>query len=174
MKTCAICGGGISEVRNEAYDYSVCGLPVLLFGLTQHRCDACREIFVNIPEVDKLHLLLSERLICKKDRLIGDEIKFLRKELRLRSIDFAKIIGITPAYLSRLESGKGKTSEMLDKFIKLVYITEQSELHQQVLHRDMLTTLKKVSTEPVLKERKPFELNPTDWLKAPDQLFCAI
>lgn len=115
---CAICGGTVSEIRNEVYNYNTAGIPVLLYGITQYRCDACGETFASIPEVKKLHLLLSKRLCCKPDRLSGDEIRFLRKELKLKSVDFAKILGISPEYLSRLEGDKKRTSEALDKFIR--------------------------------------------------------
>jgi putative zinc finger/helix-turn-helix YgiT family protein len=170
---CAICGGAVSEIRNEVYKYKTAGIPVLLYGITQYRCNACEETFASIPEVEKLHLLLAEKLCCKSDRLSGDEIRFLRKELKLKSVDFAKILGITPAYLSRLEGDSRKTSEALDKFIRTVYILEQSEFYKQVMHRGILSTLKDVSVEPVSVNKKAFEFNPTDWLKPPGSFFCA-
>jgi putative zinc finger/helix-turn-helix YgiT family protein len=169
---CAICGGVVSEVRNEVYKYKTAGIPVLLYGITQYKCDACKETFASIPEVEKLHLLLGEKLCCKADRLSGDEIRFLRKELKLKSVDFAKILGISPAYLSRLEGDTKKTSEALDKFIRAIYILEQSEFHKQVMHRDILSTLRDVSVEPVSTKKKAFEFNPTDWLKPPQYFFC--
>ncbi len=171
---CAICGGNISEIKDKVYDYKSAGIPVLLYGLTQYRCDACNETFVSIPEIEKLHLILSERLCCKSDRLSGSEIRFLRKELKLKAVDFAKILGITAEYLSRLERNKKHTSESLDKFIRAVYILEQSEYYEQVMSRDILSTLKDVSGEPVLNEKKALEFNPTDWLKPPKPLFCAV
>lgn len=170
---CAICGGAVSEIRNEVYEYKTAGVPVLLYGITQYRCDSCQETFASIPEVEKLHLFLGERLCCKADRLSGDEIRFLRKELKLKSVDLAKILGISPEYLSRLEGDSKKTSEALDKFIRTVYILEQSEFYKQVMHRGILSTLKDMSVEPVSKKKKVFEFNPTDWLKPPGKFFCA-
>lgn len=172
MTNCGICGGAVSEFKNRAYNYKNSGLPVIIYGLTHEECQECGETFVEIPEIEKLHLLLSEKLCCKRSRLTGQEIRFLRKELELKAIDFAKVLGITAENLSRIENGKKAAGASLDRLIRSLYILEQSEYYKQVMHNNILSAMKDISNEPAKKMTKAFEFNPTDWLKAPKQIFC--
>lgn len=49
--------------------------------------------------------------------MIGERIKQVRKERKISQVDFAKELGITQAYVSKLEKGSENPSDMLLKFI---------------------------------------------------------
>jgi transcriptional regulator with XRE-family HTH domain len=53
----------------------------------------------------------------EKHSTLHERIKLIRKRLNLSQADFAKRLGINPAHVSRLESGKAAPSEQLLRLI---------------------------------------------------------
>src|ERR1044071_4930648 len=78
-------------------------------------------IIPEIPAVKQLMQLIARDLIEQETALTGDEIRFLRKRLGQKQVDFARTIGIEAETLSRFENGHQKLSETNDKFIRMYY-----------------------------------------------------
>jgi DNA-directed RNA polymerase subunit RPC12/RpoP len=87
MEKCYVCGNALEVIKDKPYEYTECGLPVLLLGITQYRCGSCGEEYAAIPAPEKLHKLIGLE-ICRsrKALLLPEEIKFLRKELRYEAL----------------------------------------------------------------------------------------
>src|ERR1044071_2094463 len=78
-------------------------------------------IVPEIPAVKQLMQLIARDLIEQESAMTGDEVRFLRKRLGQKQVEFARSIGIEAETLSRCENGHQKLSETNDKFIRLYY-----------------------------------------------------
>lgn len=76
----------------------------VLVGVDVSRCRACGAYEVAIPAIDKLMHMLASAVIRKSARLVGAEVRFLRKYLGYSSGDFAKRIGSSPSTVSKWEN----------------------------------------------------------------------
>lgn len=78
-----------------------CGLPdVYLAGIRYRVCGACSKQSADIPALKDLMIKLARQLVEKDSPLTGQEIRFLRKRLGMRSSKFAKMIGVSPEQVS--------------------------------------------------------------------------
>jgi len=65
--------------------------------------------------------LIARDLVRKPKALAPEEIRFLRKRLRKKQVDFAKEIGVRAETLCRFETGETYANERTDKLIRLYY-----------------------------------------------------
>jgi putative transcriptional regulator len=97
------------------------GLPnVYLVGIRYFTYEDGR-VVAEIPALKSLMKLIARDLVERPDSLSGAEIRFLRKRLGKRAVDFARELGIEAETLSRFENDKQEAGESLDKLIRLVY-----------------------------------------------------
>jgi transcriptional regulator with XRE-family HTH domain len=75
----------------------------------------------DIPCLPGLLDALAKMVLTKRGLLTGDELRFLRKELRMPSKDFAGLVGVTPEQYSRLENGATVTPTV-DRLVRLLYV----------------------------------------------------
>ncbi len=94
---------------------------VLIDLIEVYHCPACGEELVRLPSVFKLNTLIGLKLIDKSSLLNGKEVKYLRKNLQMRSKELAEIMGVDQATISRWESGKQNLSPSNDRFLRLIY-----------------------------------------------------
>ena len=78
-------------------------------------------VAAEIRAPGKLLKMLGEELSKKPGRLNGKEVRFLRKEMRMRANRFAQLVGMAPESLSRIENGHRKVSATLDRFVRMLY-----------------------------------------------------
>ena len=119
---CHVCGSTM-DCQKEDYNYVECGLDgVMLSDMEVCHC-SCGEEIVSIPAVPDLHKLLGRLLIEKKSPLSSKEIRFLRKNMGVRAVKLARIIGVNKSTLSRWESPKNpqKPSPSHDRLIRMIY-----------------------------------------------------
>jgi putative transcriptional regulator len=91
------------------YRYVLSGLPnVDLAGIVVWYCEPCGYELPEVPRVDELHRVIARILIGKRAALSGAEIRFLRKQVGFPANKFAALLGVSPEYLSRVETGKKK------------------------------------------------------------------
>lgn len=93
---------------------------VWLRGVEILQC-ACGEETVSIPRILELHKVIGKTLLEQGNQLSGQEIRFLRKHMGIKALDFAARLGVDKATLSRWENDKEKPSELADRLIRLVY-----------------------------------------------------
>jgi putative transcriptional regulator len=108
--------------RAKPYHYVGSGLEnVYLVGVKYRYWPETEMQSADIPRVPALLHALSRAVLEKQGLLTGDELRFLRKELRLPSKDFAALVGVTPEQYSRLENGATITPTM-DRLVRLLYV----------------------------------------------------
>src|SRR5438270_4547556 len=67
-------------------------LPGLLLELPVNRCRVCDESIIEVPKQPELKTSIARALTLKTTSLSGYEISFLRRQLRYRSGDFARLL----------------------------------------------------------------------------------
>jgi len=78
-------------------------------------------VVAEIPAHEQLMRLIARDPIANPGALTGEEIRFLRKRLGMKAVDFAKALGLEPETLSRIENNKQPASEQSDKLIRFFY-----------------------------------------------------
>jgi putative zinc finger/helix-turn-helix YgiT family protein len=91
-----------------------------LEGIEHWQCK-CGETAVGIPAIPKLHSLIGEHLILKKDMLTGKEIRFLRKNMGYKAKRLAGLLGVDKATVSRWENNKRPPDPTTERLIRLLY-----------------------------------------------------
>lgn len=107
----------------EDYDYSSVLPGIVLHGITVARCP-CGEDELEIPRIDQLHRQIAFAVATKESRLTPAELRFLRKYLGLSGVDFARRVTVGATQLSRWENGKETMSEMAERLVRLMVLTE--------------------------------------------------
>ncbi len=118
IRKCTECGTP-QHVERRTTDYPESGLSnVQLINVPVWVCENGHEEF-EIPAVSELHDLLAWMIVRKPARLVGPEIKFLRRRVDLSAKTFADRIGVTPVQLSRVETGARHVTHRMDLLIRL-------------------------------------------------------
>jgi putative zinc finger/helix-turn-helix YgiT family protein len=165
MEKCYQCGGAMEVIKNQAYHYTESGLDyVWLIGLLQYKCRKCGERSVEIPKINELHLLIGKNIVCRKSLLAGQEVRFLRKEIGMKSKDMAAALSMEPETYSRWENGKQTLDACHDKNLRLLYVMNASENTGKVLFHDALSVLQDVAAHKAPKKSKKVEFTPVEWL----------
>jgi len=115
---CLQCGSEMTT-RREDFDYSRCGLPVILLGLEVRHCAKCGERHPLIPMVEELHRVIANEVVRKKTRLVGAEVRFLRSWLGLSGRRFARRVGVTPETVSRWENDKQPIGDAEERLLRV-------------------------------------------------------
>jgi putative zinc finger/helix-turn-helix YgiT family protein len=133
---CLRCGEEY-KIAIEDYHYLESGLDNLwLCGVQVYRCQC--GISAAIPQPIEVHRAIAKCLLMSKTPLSGKEIRFLRKHLAMKAIDFAKRIGVDNATVSRWENGKENPSDIADRAIRLAcaarleYYKEAKQLFEEI------------------------------------------
>lgn len=79
-------------------------------------------IVAEIPAIKQLMSLIARDLLYSPNPLCGQEIRFLRKRLGQKSVDFAALLRLEASTLSRIENGKQDASDQLDALVRACYL----------------------------------------------------
>ena len=125
---CPQCGSpGMVEMKGD-YRYTESGLKdVVLQGITLHKCRKCGELLPEIPHIKKLHAKIALELLYKEGPLTGEEIRFLRKEMRLKANELAALLGVHKVTVSRWENNEEKVGPSSDRLLRYIYATRHIE-----------------------------------------------
>jgi DNA-binding transcriptional regulator YiaG len=111
--------------RVHPYVYRQSGLKsVLLSGIEVYACPNCDVEAPIIPKIAQLHESLADEITRLPRLLRGDEVKFLRKHAAMPAQQFAKLIGVRPEHLSRVENGHTRSfGKNTDRLIRALTLT---------------------------------------------------
>lgn len=120
MTRCPECGGKLERTKaGQPYQYLESGLKnVYLEGITLYHCRSCQTRFPEIPNIDRLHVLIAEALVVKPFGLTGPEFRFLRKQVRMKAKELAAFLGVSPVTISRWETGAERVGVANDRLMR--------------------------------------------------------
>jgi len=119
---CPECGQVMKrKVRDHQYTES--GLSnVVLKNITVYKCP-CRNEMAGILAIERLHQKIAEYLFRKPALLRGEEIRFLRKEMGLKAMELAHVLGVSKVTVSRWENQTKPIGVVSDRLIRLLYLS---------------------------------------------------
>lgn len=125
--TCDYCHVDMHQrhaTMDNPYHYALSGLKdVCLVGIVVYECPQCKAVMPIIPRIADLHDVIARALVKEPRPLRRDELRFLRKAAGFPARKFARLLGISPQHLSRIENGHteklGKTADRLARFIAI-------------------------------------------------------
>ena len=124
QRACLVCGKSMTHrvaTDEQPYHFDGSGLEsVFLIGIDYYECPNGHRS-ADIPALEQLLTLIARDVVEKNEALNGSEVRFLRKRLGKKALEFAKEVGLDPATLSRIENNKQDASESTDKLIRLHY-----------------------------------------------------
>lgn len=135
----------------ENYHYKESGIDDVYIETKVFRCNTCKEIMAELPNMQELHHVIAMALVNKNAKLSGREIRFLRKQLSLKAKDLGIILSVTQQTVSRWENDKEEISQYNDKLIRLVYVQTMQEKCDKVF-KSVLEIMKKIN--PTVRKRK--------------------
>ncbi len=166
MDKCYICGGSVRVIKDQPYEYTECGLPIILLGISQYACEDCEETYASIPAMEKLHRAIGE-IICRERKALMQpaEITFLRKNMQLKSKELAQWLGVTASTVSRWENGKTDIGESQDRLLRSIYMLSVSEKDHTVICDGTTNIFKELPKKrKKIKEPREISFNPQEWL----------
>lgn len=122
---CEACSVKMEEreaTKQVPYPYDLSGLNhVFLIGIVVYVCPHCHAQVPKIPRISELHQVIARTLAERPWPLLGEEIRFLRKQAGFPAQKFAALLSITPEHLSRVENGHTKKlGAQADKLARVV------------------------------------------------------
>lgn len=122
-QVCSNCGAP-ATVKEGVYQFKESGLiNVSLSGVELITCNTCGNIDPVIPNTNDLMAALAWHIATRRFRLSGEEVRFLRKYLKMSGVEFAKLIGVDKATLSKWENGSDPVGGSSDRLIRSVALT---------------------------------------------------
>ncbi len=108
--------------------FTLSGLPnVYLAGIQYEECSLCQSVAGVFPALLKLSDTLTRAVIQKPSRLTGSEIRYLRKSMGKKAVDFAQLVGVSSEQVSRWENGHNAPEPSAEKLMRLL-VANQMEL----------------------------------------------
>jgi putative transcriptional regulator len=137
-----------SLIKTQKYQYDLSGLDnVFLDNIEVYSCSRCLVQVPIIPKILKLHNTIAFAVVCKNSPLTGAEIRFLRKNLRVKSQDWAKLLRSKKETVSRWENDSQAISPQSDLLIRYVYLRLLEERKELRLEKKIAEILSETTDE---------------------------
>ncbi len=134
--------------KTQKYQYSLSGLKnVFLDNVEVYRCGGCEVQIPVIPKILRLHNTIANAIVCKRTLLSGAEIRFLRKNLRIKSRDWAELLRTDKSVYSRWENGSQTVSPQSDLLIRYLYLRLLEERKDIRLEKKIVENLSDMTDE---------------------------
>ncbi len=125
---CTNCGTAVTPALRNYRDRES-GLPnVVLQGVEVADCPKCGNSDVMIPRLAKVHRAIAQALVNSPARLTGEQLRFLRKHLGLSGDQMGSYLHTDRTKISKWENGVDRIGPTMDRLIRLVAATLDSEL----------------------------------------------
>jgi transcriptional regulator with XRE-family HTH domain len=92
------------------------------------------------------------------------EVRFLRKEIGMKSKALAEALSMKPETYSRWENGKQEIAACHDKTLRMIYVMHASEKYGKVLFQDSQYILKELAIRKAPKKSKKIQFTPSEWI----------
>jgi putative zinc finger/helix-turn-helix YgiT family protein len=119
---CSNCGAP-ARVVHGTYELREVGLRnVVLQRIQIAKCPKCKNEDPIMENMSGLMRALALAVIEKPYRLSGEEVRFLRKYLRLTGEEFSRLIHVDKTTLSKWENNEDRVGDQSDRLIRLVAV----------------------------------------------------
>lgn len=138
MTTCSQCDRPFevwTSTQEQPYHYTESGLlGVQLSGVTVYSCPNCGVESADIWNIDGLHQLLAQDILLKPQPMSGRELRFLRKEARLKPKQLADRLGVDPKTINNWEASDklGRHTDISVRVLVAVTLWDDEELFQML------------------------------------------
>lgn len=127
---CSNCGG-VAKVKVGKYRFEESGLKdVFLMGIELIKCQKCGNVDPVIPAINQLMQFLVIAVAAKPCKLDGQEIRFLRKYLKMTGDQFSAVLGTDKTTVSKWENDEQDRGERADLLIRAVVMALGEGLSQ--------------------------------------------
>jgi putative zinc finger/helix-turn-helix YgiT family protein len=159
-ETCSVCEKEARVIRGS-YEFKESGLSgVTLQGIEIIACKHCKNEDPIIPRVNDLMRLLAVAVIAKPHRLVGEEVRFIRKYLGMTGDEFSRLLDIDKTSLSKWENNDDPVGATNDRLMRVMALALDPALREK-LDEVIRTTFPQLS-----RKRQPkhvdIEINPAD------------
>lgn len=138
VEKCEQCARRMRRAVVDRYEYRECGLSnVVLHSIATYKCDCGAEV-IGLPNVERLHDLIFQRLLMKPSPLRGEELRFLRKFIGVKAVEFAKMLNVDHTTVSKWENDHqaiGKDHDKLIRFSVVLAVTSEAKRRVEEAHR---------------------------------------
>lgn len=132
---CRSCKGRLKKTQ-QIYNYVESGLNnVYLDGVDVLVCVSCKKMVPVIPGIKDLHRAIAVAVLIHPFPLTGSMVRFLRKQMRYKSKDFAKLLGVSAQTVSNWERQKTKIRKPNDRLIRtscMLKLCEDREFYERL------------------------------------------
>ncbi len=113
----------------EDYHYTECGLDnvYLVNGFDFVESPSGHQVIIK--DIDGLHHASGRILLHHKKDLDGDEIRFLRHEMRMSQAVLARLLDVSEQAINRWERRKSKTPKPAEALIRFLYAEHIDDTH---------------------------------------------
>lgn len=119
---CSNCGADAPVVVGS-YRFEESGLDcVILAGIEIIKCAQCGNEDPIIPRLNALMRLLTLAVLKKPYRLCGQELRFLRKYVRMTGEQFATFLHVDKTTISKWENNEDPIGDQSDRLIRAVVL----------------------------------------------------
>jgi putative zinc finger/helix-turn-helix YgiT family protein len=131
-EVCSNCGASAKVVTGD-YRFTESGLPkVTLVGIDKVVCNECKNVDPIIPSMNDLFRILALAVAAKPTRLKGEEVRFLRKYLKMTAVEFSSHLGVDKTTISKWENNDDKPSARADRLIRAVAVGLSDDLREAI------------------------------------------
>lgn len=156
INRCDNCGGEYQTLTGQTVHFSqaLSGMEnVYLENMMVDKCNQCGDVSPYFPSSDEFFNTIARAIVLQPFPLRGGAIKYLRKNRKTKAKDFAAMLGIDPATLSRWEDDKQVRNPQNDRLIRLVYIQLYVEQEQKLFPQtvmDKLLVINESESDPLI------------------------
>src|SRR5438445_6768235 len=119
---CSECGNDVVLVKKTKVHYD--GIRVENLYLRNCEVEVCRHCGTESPvvrNIKKVHRMIGLGVALQPAKLSGDEVRFLRRVMRMTAVEWAARIGIAPETFSRWENGRSP-AQQVEKLARIDFL----------------------------------------------------
>jgi DNA-binding transcriptional regulator YiaG len=151
-----------AKIKRGDYQFEETGLLVNIVGLDIIYCEVCGNEDPIIPHMNDLMRLLAAIVVSKPERLVGAEIRFLRKYLRMSGEEFSKLLDLDKTHLSKLENDADPIGPQSDRLVRMMAMVLGEGLKERM--EDVIRDLPRTRKDKKFRRAKnrPIKVDPKE------------
>lgn len=139
---CEVCRAEMALKKVQKYQYVESGLEnVFLDNLEVYFCADCSVEMPRLPKILALHNSIAHAIVLKPTFLSGEEVRFLRKSLRMKANEWANLLRTKKETFSRWENDGRTIGAQSDLLIRYLFVRLLEERNGQRFYGNIAESL---------------------------------